>query len=223
MTAKNIARNMKRLSPSELEQLGRFLDGSPGAMPLPQARGFLAAMASTPEMIMPSTWLPMVIGEPDLNTPDAASGVALLVVRLYNQILDDLNAQRPVSPDDEEELSLWCRGYLAGTALDDHWLDDKLVLRALTPFAALAGELDLVGEEDNNGNIIEDPTPHLERYRDKLPELQLQLHQHWNDWRREHLVPPGAVPAQRRTARRVGRNEKCPCGSGLKYKRCCGR
>ena len=23
--------------------------------------------------------------------------------------------------------------------------------------------------------------------------------------------------------RRVGRNEPCPCGSGVKYKKCCGR
>ncbi len=27
----------------------------------------------------------------------------------------------------------------------------------------------------------------------------------------------------RRQAPRVGRNQKCPCGSGKKYKRCCGR
>jgi len=26
-----------------------------------------------------------------------------------------------------------------------------------------------------------------------------------------------------RPARKVGRNQPCPCGSGLKYKRCCGR
>ena len=24
------------------------------------------------------------------------------------------------------------------------------------------------------------------------------------------------------TAKKVGRNEKCPCGSGKKYKHCCG-
>ena len=27
----------------------------------------------------------------------------------------------------------------------------------------------------------------------------------------------------RRTERKIGRNEKCPCGSGLKYKKCCER
>ena len=28
---------------------------------------------------------------------------------------------------------------------------------------------------------------------------------------------------QRRTMPKVGRNEPCPCGSGKKYKNCCGR
>jgi SEC-C motif-containing protein len=28
---------------------------------------------------------------------------------------------------------------------------------------------------------------------------------------------------QRRAAPKVGRNEPCPCGSGKKYKKCCGR
>jgi uncharacterized protein YecA (UPF0149 family) len=32
----------------------------------------------------------------------------------------------------------------------------------------------------------------------------------------ERLVAEGATP-------KVGRNEPCPCGSGRKYKKCCGR
>lgn len=31
-----------------------------------------------------------------------------------------------------------------------------------------------------------------------------------------------AKPVQRKTAK-VGRNDPCPCGSGKKYKNCCGR
>jgi len=30
------------------------------------------------------------------------------------------------------------------------------------------------------------------------------------------------TPEPRRTARKAGRNDPCPCGSGKKYKRCCG-
>ena len=31
----------------------------------------------------------------------------------------------------------------------------------------------------------------------------------------------GAKP-QKRDAQKVGRNDECPCGSGKKYKKCCG-
>jgi hypothetical protein len=34
-------------------------------------------------------------------------------------------------------------------------------------------------------------------------------------------MPPGFTMEHAR--RKVGRNDKCPCGSGIKFKRCCGR
>ena len=33
----------------------------------------------------------------------------------------------------------------------------------------------------------------------------------------------GEKPAQRHVAKKVGRNDPCPCGSGKKYKNCCGK
>lgn len=43
-----------------------------------------------------------------------------------------------------------------------------------------------------------------------------------NDLRRDHLTPEfkGARIVGRE---KLGRNEPCPCGSGLKYKKCCGK
>ncbi len=32
----------------------------------------------------------------------------------------------------------------------------------------------------------------------------------------------GPIETVRRQGRKVGRNEPCPCGSGKKYKKCCG-
>jgi SEC-C motif-containing protein len=37
-----------------------------------------------------------------------------------------------------------------------------------------------------------------------------------SEWR---FVSGGAIPA---TSQKIGRNEPCPCGSGKKYKKCCG-
>ena len=33
----------------------------------------------------------------------------------------------------------------------------------------------------------------------------------------------GEAPAPVKADRKVGRNDPCPCGSGKKYKNCCGR
>ena len=33
----------------------------------------------------------------------------------------------------------------------------------------------------------------------------------------------GAKPIPRTAAKEVGRNDPCPCGSGKKYKNCCGK
>ena len=52
--------------------------------------------------------------------------------------------------------------------------------------------------------------PALRRRREVLHTL------YRNSWAAKEGVP--ATPA-----RKVGRNEPCPCGSGKKYKRCCGR
>ena len=41
-------------------------------------------------------------------------------------------------------------------------------------------------------------------------------------WNERGCPKLGGVGGPRRVDRKVGRNEPCPCGSGKKYKRCCG-
>jgi len=36
-------------------------------------------------------------------------------------------------------------------------------------------------------------------------------------------LPEGHVPTYKREEPKVGRNDPCPCGSGKKYKKCCGK
>jgi hypothetical protein len=40
--------------------------------------------------------------------------------------------------------------------------------------------------------------------------------------RRSKDVAPGLCCDPIRAERRIGRNEPCPCGSGRKFKKCCG-
>ncbi|MBI2382070.1 MAG: SEC-C domain-containing protein [Gammaproteobacteria bacterium] len=53
-------------------------------------------------------------------------------------------------------------------------------------------------------------------------------HDHDHDHEHEHVHGPGCahdhhdhLPYVRETPK-VGRNDPCPCGSGQKYKKCCG-
>lgn len=41
--------------------------------------------------------------------------------------------------------------------------------------------------------------------------------------RRPRLSPPPSLPSSIKRDKRVGRNDRCPCGSGRKFKRCCAR
>lgn len=208
------------LSSAEFSELRDFLDSVSSAMSLSKAEGFLTGVASAPETLMPSDWQPRILGEHTFRSSDEAGRVFGLIVRLFNEILTGLNQDRAVRPSAslaEEEVSEWCRGYLEASRMDAVWRTDEHGQSALLPFAVLAGEFDLVGEEDVEGHLIEDPSEHIQKYRRSLSTWVLDFHKHWVAWRRDAMQTP-ALPA----GSRVGRNERCPCGSGRKYKKCCG-
>ena len=57
----------------------------------------------------------------------------------------------------------------------------------------------------------------------------IQVKQNNEAPQRERVMQPAATsgdssaaPVQRKTGQKVGRNDPCPCGSGKKYKKCCG-
>jgi uncharacterized protein YecA (UPF0149 family) len=57
---------------------------------------------------------------------------------------------------------------------------------------------------------FQEPPPEYEREGDREEDLL-------------ELLPGEYAPApMRRPAPKVGRNEPCPCGSGKKFKKCCG-
>ena len=66
-------------------------------------------------------------------------------------------------------------------------------------------------------------TPMIRRHQEMFPAMQRR-----GDTDTSHPVPGHAIapPAPRRPVKKyagTGRNERCPCGSGKKYKVCCGR
>ncbi len=228
------------LTEAELSQLDDFLvsDAAPdGGMDISTLHGFLTAVAIGPGMMRPSEWLPVVWGDeesPEFESREEAERIFGLMMRLYNDILRVLRE----SPDEfypiihyEEKApgteprpdpENWCRGFMMGVALrSDDWtpfLTKEDGAAILLPIFALADE-QMMAEE-----LGPEAAKKLtrERLTEMIPLSVFTTYEYWLE-RRKRLDPnlPPSGPRLGRNAK-VGRNDPCPCGSGKKYKKCCG-
>lgn len=121
------------------------------------------------------------------------------------------------TPDGNADIELcrqWVRGFWkASMFAPDTWLDladDERTQFLVQPFTVFI-DLDDTGEQLSPEEIDEIRRENAEFIPSVLPALR-KLAQIRAD-EEAGLVRP---------SRKVGRNEPCPCGSGKKYKRCCG-
>ena len=75
----------------------------------------------------------------------------------------------------------------------------------------------LAVQERNIRNVARDemdkPTPITMPYHN----ITMPYHNHY-----ARNPDPNIKPVRSKNTPRIGRNDKCPCGSGKKYKKCCG-
>ena len=244
MSEENAARP---LTDDELGRLDELLEAaSPeNAMVLEQLDGFCAALACSPSPLGVDDYLPAVLGvgasgedEPGVDAAGAATQAAAatatdpgagldalraLVDRHQRSIVAALHAGEglePVLERDERGVAranLWAIGFLQGVDFQaDAWsaLDSDPELGALLEAAeTLADERDLATDR------VRRP---LRRDRqalvDEMIDAAFVFYDRFEDERRRASAPPPA----RRDPARVGRNDPCPCGSGRKFKQCCG-
>jgi uncharacterized protein len=111
---------------------------------------------------------------------------------------------------------MWAYGFMTGINLQrQDWqpvFDDPEKAAILRPIYLLGTE-DLTEEEEA---LIETPEQR-EELATLVPASVAELYRLWTPVRR--VV---SDPALRRHLPKIGRNEKCPCGSERKYKKCCG-
>ena len=210
-----------RLTGEETEWLSGFLVSRQvpeTTMPFEMLDGFLTALVIAPEMVMPSVYLREIWGTEDGSGPIWDSQVQLqyfmeLMGKHWNAIAARRSANSPHMPeigyDGSEELGRgWAEGfvmgaYLSGNALDRLLKDKNAGPLALQILALAAGDDEL--PDDDREEIVDD-----------LPEIVRAIATYWRD---APAVPVRQMPER---VQKVGRNELCPCGSGKKYKKCCG-
>lgn len=219
------------LSEQELARLEELL-ASPifnvKAMSLDKLQGLLCAVVSAPDTIPPSQWMPEVFKSgPELESRERAQEFMTLMMRFYNGVASELGENRPIkfilkprsAADQRPDYQTWCEGYILGWGLSaEEWLSPgNEPLKKLTfPILLLSGAFKEEAERRGKKYLPDDEYAKLQQEcADTLPRAVAGIYQHWHS-----RTKP--VPAKRETPK-VGRNEACPCGSGLKFKQCCGK
>lgn len=216
------------LTTPELDRLERLLISATfheEAMPLDMLQGMLCAVASAPDLIPPSRWLPVALGDtPDYETKEQAEEVLGLVMRFYGQIVHELQTGGVtlyVFPDQEGEndLATWCEGYLEGVLLSEaDWYEHgepEKVEEMLLPFMLLSGRMREAAEEAGEAISPDQDRRLRNSAAGSMGNSVMTVYSYWLDKRISH------VPA-RRDGRKIGRDDPCPCGSGKAYKSCHG-
>jgi uncharacterized protein len=213
------------LSEDELDWLGEFLV-SPQApaltMNLETLDGFFTGLVIGPEEIGPAEFLPLIWGGagegPQFDSLEQGKFVTGLLVRHRSAMVKRFEAgclPEPVLLDraPEEEACDWVAGFVRAMILRvDSWAP---VVRDRNAGPVFMSILALIGYEYDAD--FKEPTPEQRKgVIDLLPLALMSIYLFWCDHAGRSVL---SEPAR---STKVGRNQPCPCGSGQKYKRCCG-
>jgi uncharacterized protein len=220
------------LTDKEFNELDQFLLSDRCAddgMTMDALHGYLTALVIGPEEVPMAEWLPRAWGSfaaegPRFSSEKQSQRIIGLIARFMNEIAITFE----VAPKEFEPL--YCEHEWEGRTLIDaeawawgFWEGIDLRAQAWAPIwnsslADLMQPIYLLGAEeieDQEMTLVDDP---LKRHK-----LAIEM---------EAAIPPiqrfwaphrkSAVAQVQRGQPKVGRNDPCPCGSGKKYKKCCG-
>lgn len=227
------------LSEAELNELDRFLASaatSDQTMMVDALDGYLTALALGPVEVEVDKWLPGIWGPddghaPEFKTETQAQRIRALIVRHGNGIRWSLN----YDPDDIDSIfdtasyqdksreyldgEMWAYGFLQGIALvRDAWqplFDDAGAMEALMPIYILGAD-----EQTPEQKALSNTPAKREALTEQIPASIGAL---WRFWHPEHRPHCEALATPvKRSEPKLGRNDPCSCGSGKKFKKCCG-
>src|SRR5262249_27038534 len=190
-------------------------------MTIEEIDGFFTALLVGPVPLPPGYLDKVWSGEdekpfPSYDSAEQEAFVHDLLDRHWRTIRTRLEAgflHRPLGIDEEDfDISLWADGFLRAVALDppawDTRANDKKIGHIVKSILALSYAALEEDEEPLSPDLIAGLIDQLPDTIHDLANSKFEM-----AWR-ESRSPVHSI--------KVGRNEPCPCGSGRKYKKCCG-
>lgn len=223
-------------SDQDLDHLSELLHALPlenMPMTLSELDGYVTGVLACPDMIAPSEWLPHVWGETgeaafaDQKTADETIAA---VMAHYNSVADAMTRTLWVEPiyeidpnSDETLWEPWIDGFTRAMGLRPDAWSNLLDTADDETRSALIFIMALQDINDGKSDFTEEEVDEIDlEALDLIPNcVATILHQS-----RPELAghAPANLPNQPfQAGPRPGRNDPCTCGSGRKYKQCCGR
>ncbi len=223
------------LNSAEIKELAEFLtsDETPEeCMDISTLDGFLTGLVIGPDTIPPSQWLPVVWGETKSDEIAWKSKKKIeriwdLIMRLYNSIVQAFQSDPPdfrplmsVRESAGEEVTIideWCWGFMLSIELAPaSWqplFEDEERKAGIFPISLHGTEngWELLKKDSKISKV-----PH-EDWVAMIPKAVKEIHDFWLPLRQAEVQVSQVAMSQK-----IGRNEPCTCGSGKKFKKCCG-
>ena len=234
---------------TQAKLLQSFLDAPErhaDSMGYAKAAGFLFAVACAPELVQPAQWLPIVI-DPD-NAVDISldnkKAVTNSLMSLYNEATRQIQQADTKLPPDvsfqddvlanlaaEASISQWADGFKQGYFwLEKIWsgyipaeIEEEFgyQITVLCFFSNQRMANSLFADIKNEEVTLESMAENMQRlFPDAMSGVALlgnSIHQALATRAESNQQ---SQPPER--SEKVGRNAPCPCGSGKKFKKCCG-
>ena len=221
----------------DLELLDDFLSSDrspPDSMMLSDLDGFLTGVVVGPELVLPSEWLPVIWGgeAPEFADANEAKTILGAIMGRYNEILRQIETDTfvPIYWADRDGTPIaydWAEGFVQAISLRvtawDKLLKSKHDWRLLFPILALCGD---ENGESLLGLSLNDEDRIVAEVTKLIPASVVAIAAYWRGNRAKQISMPlmgGRIPRPGQTSYKLGRNEPCLCGSGKKFKKCCGR
>lgn len=213
-----------------------------GTLSYHELQGFLFAVATAPELIVPSEWMPLVFADQDAGYRDVAEARIIIeeLMALYNAVNAGVAGESAALPVDcpfrhevlanleaDAPVSQWSRGFARGHQwLGDTWdayvpdeHDEEFGTMVLSlSFFSTRRLAEAYRRETGSRRSLKAMAAMI---REAFPEALAEYARLVRGIARvvaEHEASAGS-PSR---ALKIGRNDPCPCGSGRKYKKCCG-
>jgi uncharacterized protein len=226
------------LTDSEVNELEDFFlsdDLPEGTMTLETIDGFLTALVLGRVFYFPVSWVPLVWDftgggkEPKFESVQQAKRIMEMLMKMMSSI-DVLLTKHPHSymplPDiyayesDEERVSslkLWATGFLIGVSLNEaEWepvFSDETATTLFSVIHALS-----VSPDDS----VQLSKKMFREFWERVPDCVRGIKVFLSMSRQGERDSVNEMEIASGTSR-TGRNEPCQCGSGKKFKKCCGR